>query len=105
MASPDRMPPLGPATMTPAQAQAAQALTDGPRGGVRGPFIPLLRSPELMDRLQKLGEYLRFNSALPARIERARDSGGRTPMDTAVRMVRTRGARTRGGVNRKRWRA
>ena len=68
MASPDRMPPLDPATMTPAQAKAAQALTDGPRGGVRGPFIPLLRSPELMDRLQKLGEYLRFHSALPARI-------------------------------------
>lgn len=68
MASPDRMPPLDPTTMTPAQAKAAQALTDGPRGGVRGPFIPLLRSPELMDRLQKLGEYLRFHSALPARI-------------------------------------
>jgi 4-carboxymuconolactone decarboxylase len=68
VASLDRMPPLDPATMTPAQAKAAQALAAGPRGGVKGPFIPLLRSPELMDRLQKVGEYLRFHSALPARI-------------------------------------
>ena len=68
MASTDRMPPLDPKTMTPAQAKAAQALAAGPRGGVKGPFIPLLRSPELMDRLQKVGEYLRFHSALPGRI-------------------------------------
>lgn len=68
MASSDRMPPLDSATMTPAQREAAQALAAGPRGGVKGPFIPLLRSPELMDRLQKVGEYLRFHSALQARI-------------------------------------
>jgi len=68
VADADRMPPLDPATMTPAQSEAAQALAAGPRGGVKGPFIPLLRSPQLMDRLQKVGEYLRFHSALPARI-------------------------------------
>lgn len=64
----ERMPPLDVAAMTEAQRQAAAALTAGPRGGVKGPFVPLLRSPELMDRLQKVGEYLRFHSALPARI-------------------------------------
>lgn len=68
MADADRMPPLDPATMTPAQREAAQALVAGPRGGVKGPFIPLLRSPQLMDRLQKVGEYLRFHSSLQARI-------------------------------------
>jgi 4-carboxymuconolactone decarboxylase len=68
MADVDRMPPLDPATMTPAQRQAAQALAAGPRGGVKGPFIPLLRSPQLMDRLQKVGEYLRYHSSLQARI-------------------------------------
>ena len=68
MASADRMPPLDPGIMTPAQRQAAQALASGPRGGVKGPFIPLLRSPELMDRLQKVGEYLRFHSSLQLRI-------------------------------------
>jgi 4-carboxymuconolactone decarboxylase len=62
------MPPLDPATMDEAQKKAADALAAGPRGGVKGPFIPLLRSPELMERLQKVGEYLRFNSALEARI-------------------------------------
>ncbi|HEX2334306.1 MAG TPA: carboxymuconolactone decarboxylase family protein [Burkholderiales bacterium] len=64
MTDADRMPPLDSATMTPAQREAAQALAAGPRGGVKGPFIPLLRSPQLMDRLQKVGEYLRFHSSL-----------------------------------------
>src|SRR4051812_31766984 len=64
----DRMPPLDPAAMTDAQKRAAQALSAGPRGGVKGPFIPLLRSPELMDRLQKVGEYLRFQSSLERRL-------------------------------------
>ena len=63
----DRMPPLDVAAMDDAQRKAAQALIDGPRKGVFGPFIPLLRSPELMDRLQRVGEYLRFDSALPPR--------------------------------------
>jgi 4-carboxymuconolactone decarboxylase len=68
MDSVDRMPPLDAATMTGAQQKAAQELASGPRGGVKGPFIALLRSPELMDRLQKVGEYLRFSSSLQARI-------------------------------------
>lgn len=68
MADADRMPPLDPAAMTPAQREASTALAAGPRGGVKGPFIPLLRSAELMDRLQKVGEYLRYRSALPPRV-------------------------------------
>jgi 4-carboxymuconolactone decarboxylase len=64
----ERMPPLDPATMNEAQKKAADELTAGPRGGVKGPFIPLLRSPDLLDRLQKVGEYLRFKSALEPRI-------------------------------------
>ncbi|MFD0853010.1 carboxymuconolactone decarboxylase family protein, partial [Actinomadura adrarensis] len=39
-------------------------LAAGPRGAVFGPFVPLLRSPELMTRLQLVGEYLRFGSVL-----------------------------------------
>ena len=64
----DRMPPLDPVAMTEEQKRAAQALCAGPRGGVKGPFIPMLRSPQLMDRLQKVGEYLRFHSALEPRV-------------------------------------
>jgi 4-carboxymuconolactone decarboxylase len=64
----DRMPPLAAERMTLAQKEAAAELAAGPRGGVRGPFIPLLRSPELMDRLQKVGEYLRYQSSLEIRL-------------------------------------
>jgi len=63
-----RMPPLDAASMTAAQRAAAAELAAGPRGGVKGPFIALLRSPELMQRLQKVGEYLRFGSSLEPRI-------------------------------------
>jgi 4-carboxymuconolactone decarboxylase len=42
----------------------ADAIIAGPRGGLRGPFEPWLRSPLLADRAQKLGEYCRFNNSL-----------------------------------------
>jgi 4-carboxymuconolactone decarboxylase len=64
----DRMPPLRDEQMSDIQRAAATELIAGPRKGVKGPFIPLLRSPELMARLQKVGEYLRFDSALTPRI-------------------------------------
>ena len=64
----ERMPALAEANMDEAQRKAAAELIAGPRGGVKGPFVALLRSPELMDRLQRVGEYLRFNSCLDARI-------------------------------------
>ncbi|MGH9679006.1 MAG: carboxymuconolactone decarboxylase family protein, partial [Candidatus Acidiferrales bacterium] len=51
-----------------AQKKAATDLIAGPRKAVVGPFIPLLRSPDLMDRLQKVGEYLRFNTKLGSSI-------------------------------------
>ena len=39
------------------------------RGGeVAGPFVPLLRSPEVMNRARAMGDYLRFKSTLPARL-------------------------------------
>ena len=63
----DRMPPLSTERLTEDQKAAAAELAAGPRGGVRGPFVPLLRSPELMRRLQKVGEYLRYQSALERR--------------------------------------
>lgn len=63
-----RMPPLAREAMNEAQQAAADELTAGPRKGVKGPFIALIRSPQLMARLQKVGEYLRFDSAIPPRI-------------------------------------
>jgi 4-carboxymuconolactone decarboxylase len=68
MPGPERMPALPMDAMDDAQRAAAQELINGPRGAVFGPFIPLMRSPELMNRLQKVGEYIRFQSALDTRI-------------------------------------
>ncbi len=64
----DRMPPIPRERMDEAQRAAADELAAGPRKAVKGPFIPLLRSPQLLARLQKVGEYLRFESALPRRV-------------------------------------
>src|SRR5580704_10953536 len=63
-----RFPPLTPEEMTPAQRQTADAIASGPRGGLRGPFQAWLRSPEVANRLQKVGEYLRFSSSVPRRL-------------------------------------
>lgn len=62
----ERLPLPDAAHMNAEQRAAAQALIDGPRKGVYGPFLPLLRSPALLDRVAKMGEYLRFASVLPA---------------------------------------
>ena len=62
------MPPLARESMDDPQRAAADALIAGPRKGVKGPFIPLLRSPRLLTPLQIAGEYLRFDSALPRRV-------------------------------------
>lgn len=60
------LPPMQ--SMSEAQRQAAQALIDGPRKGVYGPFVALLRSPELLERVANVGEYLRFGSVLSDRV-------------------------------------
>jgi len=59
----ERMP-----EMTPAQRSIAEAIMSGPRGRMSGPFNTWLRSPELADRLQKVGEYVRFKTSLDKRI-------------------------------------
>ena len=64
----ERMPRIAPEKMTEAQRAAAAELAAGPRGEVRGPFNVLLRSPELMSPVQKVGEYLRFRCQLERRI-------------------------------------
>jgi 4-carboxymuconolactone decarboxylase len=58
------MPPILVEHMSAAQRTAAQEIVAGRRGELSGPFIPALRSPEFMRRLQALGEYLRYDNAL-----------------------------------------
>ena len=98
----DRMPPLPRERMTEAQRAAADELIAGPRKGVKGPFIPLLRSPELMARLQKVGEYLRFDSALPPRLSEFATLLVAAPVDAAVRVGRARAAGARRPAPRRR---
>ena len=64
----ERMPEIPLDKMTAAQRTVADAIMSGPRGGMRGPFNTWLRSPELADRLQKVGEYVRYNTSLDKRL-------------------------------------
>jgi len=64
----DRFPQLSPEQMTAEQKQVADGILAGPRKSLAGPFNAWLRSPELADRLQKVGEYLRFHSSVPPRL-------------------------------------
>jgi 4-carboxymuconolactone decarboxylase len=66
--------------MTPEQRAVADAIMKGPRVAVgspatapgatslASPFNVWNRSPELADRLQKVGEYVRFKTSLPPRL-------------------------------------
>jgi 4-carboxymuconolactone decarboxylase len=64
----DRLPPIAPADWTEEQRRAAQEVIAGTRGALVPPFVPLLRSPELMTHAQRMGEYLRYRSAIGKRL-------------------------------------
>jgi 4-carboxymuconolactone decarboxylase len=64
----DRLPPIPDDELSEAQRAAVAELLSGPRTAFGGPFVPLLRSPELMTRVQKIGEYLRYGSILSRRV-------------------------------------
>jgi 4-carboxymuconolactone decarboxylase len=54
--------------VTPAQLQAIEEFRRQRGTDPFGPFIPLLKSPELLTRVSTLGQYLRYRSALPPRL-------------------------------------
>jgi 4-carboxymuconolactone decarboxylase len=60
-----RMPELQPDRMSPEQKTMYDAIMAGPRHSIEGPFNAWMRSPELGNRLQRVGEYLRFNTTIP----------------------------------------
>jgi 4-carboxymuconolactone decarboxylase len=64
----DRLQAIPPEDWTDAQRAAARAIIEGPRGALYGPFVPLLRSPEVMGHAQRMGEYLRYRSAIGVRL-------------------------------------
>jgi 4-carboxymuconolactone decarboxylase len=64
-----RFSTLSPEAWTPEQRRVAVALAASPRGGVRGPYAPLIHSPELADRMRHLGDFIRFEGVLPPRLK------------------------------------
>lgn len=64
----NRMPPLAENAWSDEQRALAQEIINGPRGALLPPFEPLLRSPELMAHAQRMGEYLRYRSAIGQRL-------------------------------------
>lgn len=62
----ERFKPIPKAAITPEQVTMVEAITAGPRAGsLRGPFKALMRSPDLGNRLQHVGAYIRFGSIIP----------------------------------------
>src|SRR5216683_1905915 len=53
--------------LTPRQKELAARIA-GKRGQVRGPFLVWLHSPELCDRVESLGAYVRFDCSLSEKL-------------------------------------
>ena len=63
------MPPIPAGRLTDAQKKAIEEFKAArSTGDISGPFVPLLRSPEVMSRARAMGDYLRFKSSLPPRL-------------------------------------
>ena len=58
----------GPDTMDAAQRRVYDKVVSGRRGKMVGPLRAALHSPELADRWQALGEFLRYNTSLTPRL-------------------------------------
>ena len=67
-AAQDRMPPIPADKLTEAQRKAIEEFKAARSADISGPFVPLLRSPEVMTRARAMGDYLRFRSSLPPRL-------------------------------------
>jgi 4-carboxymuconolactone decarboxylase len=64
----DRMPPIPADKLTEAQRKAIEEFRAARSAEISGPFVPLLRSPEVLTRARALSDYLRYRSALPPRL-------------------------------------
>lgn len=63
-----RLPVINPKKYTKAQAATAKAITSGPRGEVRGPFLMLMHNPKAADAVQRVGSFLRFDGTIDGRL-------------------------------------
>jgi 4-carboxymuconolactone decarboxylase len=64
----DRMPPIPADRLTDAQKKAIDEFKAARSVDISGPFVAMLRSPEVMNRARAMGDYLRFKSSLPPRL-------------------------------------
>jgi 4-carboxymuconolactone decarboxylase len=64
----DRMPPIPADKLSAAQRRAVAEFKAARSVDISGPFVPLLRSPEVMNRTRAMGDYLRYKSSLPPRL-------------------------------------
>jgi 4-carboxymuconolactone decarboxylase len=65
----ERFRALSPGELDGEQRKVAETLTKGPRGGVRGPYVALIYSPDLAERMRHLGDFIRFAGVLPPRVK------------------------------------
>jgi 4-carboxymuconolactone decarboxylase len=64
----DRFKPLAWETMTPEQRTMTEHVLAGKRGSMNGPYNVLLRSPVMGDLAQKFGEYTRYETSIPHKL-------------------------------------
>ena len=64
----DRFKPLTWETLDADQKTMVNDLLSGTRTSLNGPFNVLLRSPKMGNQFQALGEYLRFHSSVPKKL-------------------------------------
>ena len=64
----DRMPPIPVEKQTPEQRKAAEAFRANRKQDPFGPFVPLHRSPEVMLRAMAMGDYLRYRTVFPVKL-------------------------------------
>ena len=92
-----RFKPLSIDEMTPDQRRIAERIASGPRGGLQGPFHPMLRSPGLADVWEPVGAYVRFRSVLPEPLKELAILVTARHWTLAVRMVGAPPPRARRG--------
>ena len=64
----ERLPRIPPEKLNAEQKKVAAEITAGPRKDVRGPFVPMMRSPGLTGPTQALGAYIRWGVKVPFRL-------------------------------------
>jgi 4-carboxymuconolactone decarboxylase len=64
----ERLPSIPAGQLTPEQRQAVAEFRSARSAEPTGPFIPMLRSPEVMTRARALGDYLRYKTRLEPRL-------------------------------------